>query len=281
MQQVISRANNELRFLDLPDPEFELMPAVAWGRHEEALTPAFWVATAWQWDFPAQPQFQLGRTLAEEVAVCILGGYGLPAEVGLAAFDRVAARLRADSQIALPDEAELLEMLSVPLNIRGRRIRYRFAKQRSRYLARALERVNLIDEDTLNDIGLRTALCDLPGIGPKTASWIVRNRRASDEVAILDVHIVRACQIMGVFPERSDPARSYARLESLFLEFCRGVGVRASVMDAVMWATMRNLSKKLLRFLLDQPPSIGGCLQAQEQGLQICLAQGARETMTR
>ena len=51
---------------------------------------------------------------------------------------------------------------------------------------------------------LRDALTAIPGVGLKTASWAVRNHRASDSVAVLDVHIVRACEHLGVFPARSD-----------------------------------------------------------------------------
>lgn len=107
--------------------------------------------------------------------------------------------------------------------------RYRFASQRAKYLAGTLAGLNEIDEDDLGDLELRDALCGLPGIGPKTASWIVRNRRGSDAVAILDVHIVRACVHMGVFPDKADPARHYLDLERRFLDFCIGAGANVSI----------------------------------------------------
>jgi N-glycosylase/DNA lyase len=65
---------------------------------------------------------------------------------------------------------------------------------------------------------LRDRLLDLPGIGPKTASWIVRNHLDSDDVAIIDVHLHRACVMMNVFEAKSDPAKEYFSLEALF--FC-------------------------------------------------------------
>jgi endonuclease III len=40
----------------------------------------------------------------------------------------------------------------------------------------------------------------LPGIGPKTASWIARNWLDADDVAILDIHIMRVGQVIGLFP---------------------------------------------------------------------------------
>ncbi|MDZ3993341.1 hypothetical protein PspTeo4_24872 [Pseudomonas sp. Teo4] len=39
---------------------------------------------------------------------------------------------------------------------------------------------------------LRDWLLELPGIGYKTASWVARNWLDADDVAILDIHILRA-----------------------------------------------------------------------------------------
>jgi thermostable 8-oxoguanine DNA glycosylase len=249
MQQVIAEFDGRYKFLELPEPDETAMPGVRWGRFEQALTPAFWVSQSWMVSRPAS--FQLSNSLVEEVAVCLLGGHGAPAEVGLAAFDRVRSELGA-SRSSVIAERRILALLTEPLDVGGRLVRYRFARQRARYLAGSLEGLRNIPEDTLDDVGFRDALCELPGIGPKTASWIVRNRRGSDAVAILDVHIVRACQAMRLFPSRSDPARTYRQLEALFLEFCQRTGARASVLDGVMWSTMRRLSKRLLTVLIDE-----------------------------
>ena len=250
MQQVIASFGSEYRFLDMPAPEEWVMPGVRWGYYEHPLTPAFWVSQAWMADDLRRDGFQLGRTLAEEVAACLLGGHGIPAEVGLAAYARVRDELHARATSVLP--ATVLEnLLLSPLTVGGRQIHYRFARQRARYLAGALEKLQRLEEISLNDIALRDALCTLPGIGPKTASWIVRNRRSSDAVAILDVHIVRACTYMGVFSQYSDPARRYRDMEGSFLTFCARTNTRASVLDAVMWGTMRTISARLMRILLD------------------------------
>jgi hypothetical protein len=83
------------------------------------------------------------------------------------------------------------------------------------------------------------ALVCLPGVGPKTASWVVRNWRRSDKVAILDVHIARAGRIAGFRPADWDPARHYPAMESAFLRFSEAIGVRPSVLDGIMWDYMR------------------------------------------
>jgi thermostable 8-oxoguanine DNA glycosylase len=164
-------------------------------------------------------------------------------------------------------------MLLEPLTVHGRSVRYRFARQRAKYLAGALIGLDEIDEAKLGDVAFRDALCELPGIGPKTASWIVRNRRASDAVAILDVHIVRACEYMEIFPHGSDPSRNYFDLERRFLDFCIAGNVRASVVDSVMWQTMRSIGRKLLSALIDTPSCNGEALPLINWGEQRCQDQ--------
>lgn len=249
MQRVIGGSDGQYRFLELPDAEEMLMPGVRWGSFQHALSPAFWISQAWLGDRP-NINFELTSTLPEEVTTCLLGGHGAPAEVGLAASARIVAALRESGGHVLERDA-LHALLLEPLDVRGRKVRYRFASQRATYLAGALNGLRDIVESELSDVELRDALCALPGIGPKTASWIVRNRRASDEVAILDVHIVRACEHMGVFPIGADPSRRYYALERQFLDFCACGDVRPSVVDAVMWATMRKLSRAMLKLLVD------------------------------
>jgi thermostable 8-oxoguanine DNA glycosylase len=86
---------------------------------------------------------------------------------------------------------------------------------------------------------LRNALLELPGIGPKTASWITRNWLDADDIAILDVHILRAMRLLSLIGEAKLP-RDYARIEAIFVDFARALGVRASILDAVMWQHMRR-----------------------------------------
>ena len=71
--------------------------------------------------------------------------------------------------------------------------------------------------------------------------------RGSDRVAILDVHICRACSVIGVFPKKAEPAKDYRALETRFLEFAGAVSTRASLLDSVMWHVMRRIGSALAR----------------------------------
>jgi thermostable 8-oxoguanine DNA glycosylase len=88
---------------------------------------------------------------------------------------------------------------------------------------------------------MRQLLLSIEGIGPKTASWIVRNVMGSDDVAIIDIHILRACTGMGVFPSDIRLPRDYEPLERRFIAFSNAIDVRPSVLDAVMWSEMRSI----------------------------------------
>lgn len=89
----------------------------------------------------------------------------------------------------------------------------------------------------------RDDLMEIPGIGPKTASWIARNWLGSDEVAILDIHIIRAGVLIGLFDSRQSVPRDYKAMEERFLTFARALDVRPSLLDAVMWREMRKLHR--------------------------------------
>ncbi len=190
------------------------------------------------WELEEPDHFRLGRSLEEEVMACLLGGYGIPSEVGLAAYEVVREAWHSrPSEVTRQDRLEAI--LSAPLHVGGRTVRYRFPAQKAGYLSAALASLPSLDR-SLHDTAFRDLLCGLRGIGPKTASWIVRNWRGSDEVAILDVHILRAGRALGLFADGLQVERHYALLERNFLDFVADLGVRASILDSVIWMAMRQ-----------------------------------------
>lgn len=252
VQRMAASADGSVRNLTLPAPSAEVLPGVAWGAFDALFTPAFWAGRAWLHSIDgALPGYRLGTTLREELAACLLGGYGIPAEVGLAAYERVRARGLLER---VPSVAEVEGALSEPLVVRSRSVRYRFARQKARYLASCLAALNTLDVPE-GDRALRDFLMQLPGVGPKTASWVTRNWKGSDEVAIVDVHICRACIAAGIFAQKSDPAHNYFELEDRFLTFAGAIGVRASVLDNLMWQTMRKIGHYLPHQDTSAPPS--------------------------
>ena len=83
-----------------------------------------------------------------------------------------------------------------------------------------------------------------PGLGPKTASWVVRNHYGSDDVAVLDVHVIRAGVAAGVFDPAWTPGRHYRRMEQLFLAWADQDDVSAADLDAVIWAEQAAAARR-------------------------------------
>ena len=211
------------------------------------MTPAFWAAQSWMWELEEPDHYRLGRSLEEELMACLLGGHGIPAEVGLAAYERLRGIWRS-SPDRMEEASEVEALLSEPLTVNGRRVRYRFAAQKARYLSESLAQLQTIDV-SLGDRDFRDALCTLKGVGPKTASWIVRNWRGSDDVAILDVHLLRAGRELGLFSSELSVERHYRMIEEAFVNFARDIGAKASILDSVIWMAVRtaNHAKPALR----------------------------------
>ena len=238
MIEVWAGAGDRAIRVRLPDATEEVVPGVAWGRPDVPMTPAYW-AVRCRWATDDEPFVTKGGSLIEEVAFCLLGGFGITYEVNAAAFVRLKAEgaFEADANWT---EVRFLDRLSEPLHMGSRSARYRFPRQRARRLARMRPKLGGLEAAELDALRLRSALLEVEGIGPKTASWIVRNLVGSDEVAILDVHVVRACRAMAVFPERVVLPRDYDVLEVRFLSLASAMEVRPSILDAVMWTEMRT-----------------------------------------
>jgi thermostable 8-oxoguanine DNA glycosylase len=225
----------------MPDPHEELMDGVCWGHSGVFFTPAFWKAFVWKYGTDYEP-VRFGTTFAEEVVACILCGYGVPGEVGVAAFEKLRAAGLITQAI---DADEVQRALEEPLHVAGRSVRYRFFRQKSRVIAAALKALESGDF-TGSHRDVRDALTSIDGVGMKTASYAVRNWYGSDEVAVLDIHIVRACVLIGLFPDSADPSRRYRELEESFLAFAARIDVRPSVLDNAMWHAMRRLGPTVL-----------------------------------
>jgi thermostable 8-oxoguanine DNA glycosylase len=253
--------------LAFPEPSREVLPGVSWGDVAAFPTPAYWAYQVTSARIRnLVPKYQLGRCLVEEVCACLLGGHGLPAAVGLAAFQHL--RLKGVFKSADQSIDDICRLLSMPLEVNGRSVHYRFARQKAKYLKAALDHLHG-GVAPLQPKELRAWLMEIPGIGFKTASWVVRNWLDSDDVAILDVHILRVGRAIGLFSEKYSVERNYLELEELFVRFSKALGVRASELDAIIWAEMAAspLSVRMLEesFGHEKPISSGSSFRTNRR----------------
>lgn len=238
-QTVRALISGEPRTLNLPNSNKQLIDNVQWGRFDEVFSPAFWAMQVWFVSETGKPwRHRIGNSLKEEVAACLLGGYGMRSEVGLAAFQN----LRSKGMFkGTPSEADFFDVLSRPFLIYDRPLRYRYPRQRSRYLSHALRKLSKEIAPVNDDLKFREWLLTFPGIGLKTASWITRNWLDSDRVAILDVHVHRAGVLAGIFHLSESPTNCYLSLEARLVLFAKALSVRLSLLDAVIWDQMRQM----------------------------------------
>jgi N-glycosylase/DNA lyase len=220
-------------------------PETTWGEAWDIGSAAFWPYLA---AGLGGRKHRLSDSFIGEVVACMLGGAGVPGDVGVAAF-RAVDRSGLLTAEGMTPEA-VAEVLHRPLDVPGRArpVRYRFWRQRSSRIAEsvALLRSSHGDPDldprlAEDAAAMRERLLALPGVGMKTASWVVRNYLDSDEVAIIDIHVTRAGVAAGVFCRQWRLPADYALFESAFLSWAAVGGVRASVLDAVIWRTMADL----------------------------------------
>ena len=222
-----------------------------WGEPHELGTAAYWVEQTRSRQ--PSPDHRLGCSLAEETVACLLGGFGLPAEVGLAAFDRL--RLAGLLSTTKPPSASQVQaVLEEPLQLasRARPVRYRFPRQRALRVSAALHFLseNAAPQDSRD---LRNWLLAVPGVGPKTASWITRNWAGVEDVAIIDVHIRRAGLAAGFFHPRWKLPHRYSTFEAAFAEVARLGGVSCAELDARIWQDLSFLGRAS-HLLLGRPP---------------------------
>jgi N-glycosylase/DNA lyase len=217
-----------------------------WGQPDQIGTAAFWCMLTTT-SVARSPR--LGESIVEEVAACLLGGFGIPAEAAYAAFVRLRALgLLEDGGVSVPDRIE--EALRSPLWLQGRNrpILYRYPRQRAHRIASALR--ILADEDCFSTgTELRDWLVRIPGVGPKTASWISRNVSDGTDIAVVDIHVRRAGTAAGFFQSHWTLPRDYEYFELAFAAVARLAGVSTTALDQTIWGSMRQIGLDTFRHM--------------------------------
>lgn len=250
MQVVTDLRNGNIKTLLLPDPKEACIEGVQWGQAGVFFSPAFWKSRLWYAlndNSNAYLDYDTGETLHEEVAACLLGGHGITSEMAQAAF--AALHNRGLLAPGLKHRQRGIEsVLLQPMTVSGSRTptRYRFPYLKARYLNEALNRLDR-EEPPAGDFEFREWLRSMKGVGWKTASWITRNWKHSNDVAIIDIHVFRACTIAGVFHGSEETISSrYEALERKFLEFSRGLGEEPRRLDVLIWRVTKDAGSMAL-----------------------------------
>ena len=231
----------------LPSEDTAVLGRIRWGDFSKAFTPAYWkMQIIMGGDLQrGNKGYRISTSLSDEICSCLLGGYGVSAEIGYAAYYKLRQKgLTTPCKIELFDDVveKIYNVLTSDLIVYGRVVKYRFPQQKALRIAKALVK---LDKETQpeGDLAFRNWLLTFDGIGPKTASWITRNWLGSDRVAIIDIHIFRACTLMGLFKGTENIAKEYLKLERKFLQMASAMKVKPAEMDLIIWVRMREMGK--------------------------------------
>lgn len=240
-QEVVFQIEGKVIQRELPDPDVRVWKDIVWGEHYCLFTPAYWVSHVWmnQLDVVASSPYFSQRSLAEEVTFCMLSGYGVTAELAGAAFQSCRRHGLIEEHCADPDQ--WAAVLKLPLAMGDRQVQYRYPNQKAKFLADAMRNLRAGRVDCSSGRALRDSLLKINGCGRKTAGFIARNFLDSDEVAILDIHVVRAGLLLDLFSEQDRVENAYDEMEQRYIDFCKAIQVRPSILDCVVWSQMRTL----------------------------------------
>ena len=161
-----------------------------------------------------------------------------------------------DEEDILKIQLELEKIFETPQCINGSTVKYRFPKTRAKYIAfnlvylqqkNGIKSILSKSEDTKF---LRKYLVKhIKGIGPKQASHFLRNIGFSNDIAVLDVHILRYMNIQGVIEEQYKSIgnlKLYEKLEEQLVKFLEFMLVPIGYIDQAIWIVMRVYQREYL-----------------------------------
>jgi thermostable 8-oxoguanine DNA glycosylase len=197
---------------------------------------------------PIQPASE--PVVRRELLFCVLGGHGVAFEMGSSALEAVETLdvfNESHDPWALHDA--LVALLEQPRFRPPRRDgslrRFRFPRRKAQLICAA--RGWLLGVGSLVD-GLDQLACErerrawlmgCPGLGPKSASWLLRNTGWANRLAIIDIHVARAMRDAGLLADNPWPG-DYVQVEQLFLEWCDRLGAPPAVFDLFVWEWQRG-----------------------------------------
>ncbi|WP_047150897.1 8-oxoguanine DNA glycosylase [Aneurinibacillus tyrosinisolvens] len=192
--------------------------------------------------------------LHNELFFCLLGGYGIPYELNQSAFEilrqkglfRLEYYQTFENQMVSILERELTMPQFSPRTQQGTFRRYRYPKAKARAIFKAAQWLlhenqrnlpailNTIPEETAR----RTRIMECPGMGMKSASWLLRNIGYATSLAIIDVHILRFLTFYHFIPETYSPSKDYEKIENVFKMVCETANVPIDEGDLALWEWM-------------------------------------------
>lgn len=159
-----------------------------------------------------------------------------------------------EDDFGLSHEQHLYETLSTPLFVVSKPKRYRFPKAKARQIAKTAEHF-FINQLSLTEIfandndpkSIRGQLIEhVTGLGPKQASMFIRDAKKSENLAIIDRHILDYMNILGlatIDDVKKFNASKYFDFEVELEKYANFLNFPVGRLDWAIWIVMRTLKK--------------------------------------
>ena len=87
----------------------------------------------------------------------------------------------------------------------------------------------------------------VPGLGPKQTSFLFSCSGYGGEIAVLDRHILKYLQLIGLTEASDKPAtwNKYEGIETAFISYSTKNNIRADALDLAIWITMKSAGKRV------------------------------------
>ena len=197
------------------------------------------------------------RQLWIELVGCILGSR-VPFDHAKSALDRLVQLDLINSQeimkkpksIEIKISKELSKPIFKPIKINGEGRKFRYPNIRANQICRCAISIysnghsfkNLLK--TKSDRSARAWLSqNCPGVGQKQASLFLRNVSHSQQLAIIDTHVLKFMREKELIEKYGNfnLKTQYSSLESTFIQYAKGVNINPGTLDLAIWAVMSQV----------------------------------------
>lgn len=201
------------------------------------------------------------QSLWYELVACILGSK-VPFEHAQAAASCLHDRGLLDVEDcfcnSLQFESRIAEALIYHVSPREsseRTWKYRYPRLRANHIRRTAESIYrehgtiktmLESSKDPGSVRIRIVKASV-GIGPKQSSLFLRNIGYSDNVAILDIHVLHYMFLLGILQVRTQVVSTIARyqeIEDRLRSYTNKLGANLAYLDTAIWITMRVFQRE-------------------------------------
>lgn len=201
------------------------------------------------------------KSILRELIICILGS-GVRYELAAAYADEILSNptfiSQQQSEPSLADEISSILSLPTYCKIEKKQYtKYRYPKRGAKHVARSIKSIRdkhssikKLLKKKLDTRHLRKELIILcPGIGPKQGSHFLKNIGYTEDIAVLDRHIVRymeAAEKNEICKRTLSRLDNYELVEKRFQKITEKFSHSPSIVDQSMWFIMRAIGNEAI-----------------------------------